>query len=204
MIRAGIHAISMDETKAGQFLPGIEKEGERMTVLIDDMLQLALADARTWTLHEEPLAPDTFLISIYDALAALCRKRDQSFELRLQEEELPVFLGDRERMEQVVMILVDNASSYSPPGTAITVTARSDAKHVFIEVEDHGCGISEEDKKRIFDRFYRADKSRNDNSHYGLGLSIAMELVKLHKGKLSVRDTKGGGSTFVVEVLRGS
>lgn len=201
VIRTGIRAVSVDGTQAEQFLPVIEKEGERMTALIDDLLQLALADAKTWTLHMEPLAADTFLISIYDSLAGLCRKKNQSFELKLQEEDMPLFLGDRQRMEQIMIILTDNASSYSPPGSRITVFARSDKKHVYIEVEDHGCGIGDEDKKRIFDRFYRADKSRNDKAHYGLGLSIAMELVKLHHGKLSVRDTAGGGSTFVVELM---
>lgn len=200
VIRAGIHAISMDETKARQFLPGIEKEGERMTTLIDDLLLLALSDAKTWTLHKEKLAPDTFLISIYDSLAELCRKKCQPFELKLQEEEIPVFLGDRQRMEQIMVILTDNASSYSPEGSTISIKAWSDKKCIFIEVEDHGCGIREDDKKRIFDRFYRADQSRNDKAHYGLGLSIAMELVKLHQGKLVVKDTEGGGSTFVLEI----
>ena len=200
VIRAGIHAVSMDEGKAKQFLPGIEKEGERMTVLIDDLLQLASADAGTWTMRAEPLMTDTFLISNYDALAELCRKKNQPFELRLQEEELPEVCGDRQRLMQLMTILTDNASSYSPEGSTIAVIVRSDAKHVFIEVEDHGCGISEEDKKRVFDRFYRADKSRNDKSHYGLGLSIAVELVKLHHGKLTVKDTDGGGSTFVLQL----
>lgn len=199
VIRAGIHAVAMDETKAKQFLPGIEKEGERMTVLIEDMLQLALADAKTWTLQKEALSPDTLLIAIYDSLSELCRKKNQPFELKLQEEEIPPFLGDRQRMEQVIMILTDNASSYSPEGSTVSIAVWSDQKHVFIEVEDHGCGIEEEDKKRIFERFYRSDKSRNEKGHYGLGLSIAMELVKLHQGKLTVKDTIGGGSTFVLE-----
>lgn len=200
VIRAGIHAVSMDESKARQFLPGIEKEGERMTVLIDDMLQLALADAGTWTMKMESLSVDTLLISLYDSLAELCRKKRQPFELRLPEEELPIILGDRQRMEQILIILTDNASSYSPEGRAVSVAARSDQRNVYIEVEDHGCGISEEDKKRIFDRFYRADKSRSDKAHYGLGLSIAAELVRLHQGKLTVKDTAGGGSTFVLEL----
>lgn len=204
VIRAGIHAISMDGTKAKQFLPGIEKEGERMTGLIDDMLQLALADAKTWTLHKEPLAPDTFLISIYDCLTELCRKKNQPFKLILQEEELPLFLGDRQRMEQIMIILTDNASSYSPEGSEISVKAWSDKKYIFIEVEDHGCGIDDEIKKRIFDRFYRVDQSRNDKAHYGLGLSIAVELVKLHQGKIMVKDTFGGGSTFVLKIPIGN
>lgn len=200
VIRAGIYAVSMDETKAKQFLPGIEREGERMTGLIEDMLQLALADAKTWTLNKEPLNPDTLLISVYDSLAELCGKKNQPFQLKLQEEELPAFLGDRQRMEQVMMILTDNASSYSPEGSEVTVYAWSDKRHIFIEVEDHGWGIADEDKKRIFDRFYRTDKARTDKAHYGLGLSIAMELVKLHQGRLKVKDTRGGGSTFVLEV----
>lgn len=199
VIRAGIHSISIDETKAKQFLPAIEKEGEWMAILIDDMLQLALADAKTWTLHKEVLAPDTLLISAYDSLAELCRKKNQPFELKLQEE-IPPFFVDRQRIEQIIMILIDNASSYSPAGSTITIIVRSDQNHIFIEVVDHGCGIEEEDKKRIFERFYRSDKSRNKKGHYGLGLSIAMELVKMHQGKLIVKDTVGGGSTFVLEL----
>lgn len=200
VIRAGIRAVSMDREKAEQFLPAIEREGERMTALIEDLLQLALADANTWSLHMEPLAPDTLLISIYDSLAELCRKKNQPFELALQEEEMPVFSGDRRRVEQIMIILTDNASSYSPEGSPVSVRAWSEKKRIFIEVEDHGCGIKEEDRKRIFDRFYRCDESRNDKTHCGLGLSIAMELVKLHQGKLSVKDTPGGGSTFVLEL----
>lgn len=204
VIRAGILAFSTDEEKAKQFLPTLEKEGERMTALIDDLIKLALADARTWTMNKEPLVPDTFLISVFDSLTELCRKKNQRFELKLPDEELPVFMADRGRMEQVMVILVDNASSYSPEGSTITVSAKSLNRHIFIEVEDHGCGVRDEDKKRIFDRFYRSDKSRNDKAHHGLGLSIAMELVTLHQGKLSVKDTPGGGSTFVLEIPAGN
>lgn len=68
---------------------------------------------------------------------------------------------------QLMTILTDNASSYSPEGSTIAVIVRSDAKHVFIEVEDYGCGISEEDKESLTGS--TADKSRNDKSHYGLG-----------------------------------
>lgn len=199
VIRAGLHAVSVDETKAGQFFSAIEKEAERMAVLVEDMLQLALADTRTWTIQEEPVHMDMVLISIHDSLAELCRKKGQPFTLKLQEAEIPAFLGDCQRIEQIILILTDNAANYSPAGSPVTVAAFSDHKHVFIEVEDHGCGIADEEKKRIFDRFYRADRSRNDKTHYGLGLSIAMELTRLHRGKLTVQDTEGGGSTFVLQ-----
>ncbi len=200
VIRAGIHAVSVDETKAGQFFPVIEKEAERMAALVEDMLQLALADAGTWTIQKEAVAIDMVLITIHDSLAELCRKKGQPFELKLQEEEIPVFWGDRRRIEQIILILTDNAASYSPAGSPVTLTAFSDHKYVFVEVEDHGCGVADEEKKRIFDRFYRSDRSRNDKTHYGLGLSIAAELVRLHRGKLTVKDTAGGGSTFVLQV----
>lgn len=200
VIQAGIQAAAADESNAEKYLSVIKNEGNRMGLLINDLLQLALADAKSWTLRKKPLASDTFLISMYDSLAELCRKKNQLFELHLQEEVMPAFYADPQRMEQIIMILTDNACSYSPDGSKITVTVWSAKKHLFIEIEDHGCGIKDEDKKMIFDRFYRSDQSRNDKAHYGLGLSIAAELVRLHHGRLSVKDTTGGGSTFVLEI----
>lgn len=221
VIRSGLRAISIEFHSMGQdpagsrregmpsdtrgegeeFLPVLEREAERMTRLIDDMLLLASADAKSWTLHKETMELDTFLISVYDMMAGLCARKKQVLSLHLPERELPRFCGDRQRMEQLLMALVDNACAYSPEGAQIGVTLWTDGRRIRIEVEDHGRGIPDEEKERIFERFYRSDQSRNDKQHYGLGLSIASELAALHQGKLAVRDTEGGGSTFVMEFM---
>lgn len=200
VIRAGMSALKADVSKADEFIPRIEREGERMAVLIDDMLMLASSDAKTWVLRQEPIEVDTFLIALYDSLVQFCKKKQQKLELLLGDGELLAIMGDKQRLEQILIILIDNASSYSPEASVITIYVSEIKKYLQIEIIDRGCGISEEDKERIFERFYRVDKSRNDKKHFGLGLSIAWELALLQQGKILIRDTEGGGSTFVLQL----
>lgn len=101
-------------------------------------------------------------------------------------------------MKQVITILLDNAISYTPAGGTVILKCSETAKAYCIEVVDNGIGIDDTAKKRIFDRFYRADDSRTSKAHFGLGLSIAKEIVELHYGTILVSDTKGGGATFRV------
>ncbi len=82
----------------------------------------------------------------------------------------------------------------------MTLKAYTKRNYIYIEVIDYGIGIKDEEKGHIFDRFYRMDNSRNDKEHFGLGLSIANELVMLHGGTLMMVDTEGGGSTFVIKL----
>lgn len=200
VIMAGIGNLKSKNAVAEEIIPCIEREGDRMARLINDMLLIASSDAKTWDLHIEEINLETFFINTYESLSQICQKKKQQLTLELPDEELMVFTGDRLRMEQILIILVDNASSYSPEGTKVTIQVHVNKKYLTIKVKDHGCGIKEEDKKRIFERFARLDHSRNDKKHFGLGLSIAIELINLHRGVISVKDTTGGGSTFVVEL----
>ena len=93
---------------------------------------------------------------------------------------------------------MDNAIYYSPAGSSIDICARLTLKEVTISITDHGCGVAQNDKPYIFDRFYRADKSRSDKTHFGLGLSIALELSKMLGGTVGHTDTAGGGATFYI------
>lgn len=116
----------------------------------------------------------------------------------IPENELPPITGDKERLQQVLGILIDNAVSYTPRNTTITLRCYVLNKHVYMEVEDHGAGITDIHKKHIFDRFYRVDSARNDKKHFGLGLSIAKEIIQLLGGKISIQETAGGGATFQI------
>ena len=171
-----------------------------MARLIDDMLLLACMDARTWQISKEPIEIDTLLVETYEAFLPLFRQNNLNLILSLQEDELPMIYGDKDRLKQILAILLDNALSYTPPGKKVTLHGFVLGSYLNIEVEDQGIGISDADKKLIFDRFYRADKSRNDKKHFGLGLCIANEIVQRHGGKISIRDTKGGGATFVIRI----
>jgi OmpR-family two-component system manganese-sensing sensor histidine kinase len=200
VILANNTAISTTTAQDQIFHKGIDKECKRMAHLIDDMLLLTCMDAKTWLIHKEPIEIDTLLVETYEAFLPLFKQNDLSLVLKLQEDELPIIYGDKDRLKQILAILLDNALSYSPPRKKVFLNGFVSNCYLNIELEDQGIGITDTDKKLIFDRFYRADKSRNDKKHFGLGLCIANELVQRHGGKISIRDTEGGGATFVIRI----
>lgn len=197
VIKAAVTSIKEDTAKAEQYLPHIEGECNRMTRLINDMLLLASADTKTWSLNKEKLDLDTLLIECYDMFCTCRKPADPELSLELADEEQHIVFGDKERIRQVIVILLDNAINYGKDGRQIAVKVYNKKNNIFVEVVDHGHGISDEDKSRIFDRFYQGSKSRSEKKHFGLGLSIAKELVELHGGHIWVKDTPGGGATFV-------
>lgn len=200
VIQANASALQMDVSQASRFLPGIEQECRRMARLIDDMLILASADAKTWSVMREIIETDTFLIECYELFLPLCQKKSQKLNLVLPDEALHNIAGDRQRLEQTILILLDNAMQYTQSNGKITMSAYEKGKTLSIAIEDNGPGIPDEMKTHIFERFFRIDKARNKKNHFGLGLSIASELIRLHEGHIYLKDTNGGGSTFIIEL----
>jgi signal transduction histidine kinase len=200
VIKTGAASIREDVTKADQFLPHVERECDRMSRLINDMLLLAAADAKTWDLNKEPVDMDTLMIECYDMICTCLNQNGANIALDLPQKALNIVEGDRERMKQILTILVENAISHACKGDSIIIRAYNQKHSVVLEVEDHGDGIPDEEKKRVFERFYRGDQSRSEKKHFGLGLSIAKELVELHQGDITIRDTQGGGATFIVRL----
>jgi len=181
-------------------LPLMNHECVRMSRLIDDMLLLASADAKTWSLHIEEVDMDTFLINLFETFQPACREKNIFFHLELPDNPLPKIWADQERIQQLLMVLLDNAKYYTPSGKSIYLCAKvQEKKHILtLEVIDEGCGIPPESRPYIFDRFYQADSARSDKQHFGLGLSIAKELAELHHRSVNVFDGRDGGSCFKV------
>ncbi|MBQ5740217.1 MAG: diguanylate cyclase, partial [Oscillospiraceae bacterium] len=122
-------------------------------------------------------------------------------ELTNQYDSLPMIMGDRGRLEQVMMNVLGNAVKYTPDGGHIAVTAGTLGDKVWMEVADDGIGIPKADRSRIFERFYRVDKARSrESGGTGLGLSIATEIVSRHNGTLSLVDREGPGTTVRLEL----
>lgn len=178
----------------------IGTEISRMARLIQDLLLLSSIDAGNWVFHKSKINVDTLLINLYDKFEIICQKKSIDLQIETLEDCLPPLFSDEDRLSQIISIFLDNAISYSPEQTSILLKASVKKNNLAISIIDHGIGISEEDKKHIFDRFYRCDKSRTKKDHYGLGLSIANELVSLLGGKIYLNDTPGGGCTFTIAI----
>ena len=178
----------------------IDSECTRMSRLVDDMLLLASADARTWSIQWEEVDMDTLLIGLLEAFQPVCQEKGITLHLKLPDQILPPVTGDSGRLHQLLAILLDNAISFTPSGRSIWLTAQIDwkKKNLALEVIDEGRGVPLDARPYIFDRFYQADPSRSRKQHFGLGLSIAKELAELHNGSISLTEDGAGRTCFVV------
>jgi signal transduction histidine kinase len=193
----------VNEESAKHYLEIVARESERLSSLVDDLLALARADADELKLDVRPIAAGAVVEEVFQSLAPLSKRDRQVTLVRSIEPELPLVLADRDRLAQVLLNLVRNAITYTPPGGIVSINlVRADEKHLALTVADTGIGIPPEDLDRIFDRFYRTDASRTRASGgFGLGLSIVRDLVQAMGGTVSATSELGDGSQFRV-VLR--
>ena len=187
-----------NEAERAHFLDSIQSEGMRMSGLINDMLLLSGMEAHTWSVEMCSAELDTLLLETFEAFEPVAAEKSIRLSIKLPETALPPCACDPGRIRQVLSILLHNAVSYTPEQGHICLSLAYDGKFYRIRVADNGIGISDSEKPHIFDRFYRVDRSRNQKGHFGLGLSIASEIIKAHHGKIQVSDTDGGGSTFTI------
>lgn len=174
------------------------KEGKRLVRLTNDLLILTRSENHIFQVNFERTELDTLVLECYEAFSYLAREKKIKLSVELPDDTLVANHVNSERLKQVIAILLDNAISYTPEGGTVIMKCTETTKTYCIEVIDNGIGIDDAVKKQIFDRFYRVDDSRTSKSHFGLGLSIAKEFVKLHHGTINVYDTDGGGTTFRV------
>lgn len=187
--------------KQAHFQRIMEEEGHRMQHLISDMLLLANSDSKHFCLQSEPCQPDGILLNVYEKYETLAKRKQIGFRLTLPDELLPDCCCDRERMIQVLSILIDNALSYTPKGGSVTLSLHlTSAKRFRFAVADTGPGIADSEKKLVFERFYRSDNAHSQKEHFGLGLCIAREIITAHKGKLWIADNAPCGTVFFIEL----
>lgn len=189
-----------DGEQREEFANIARREGERLTVLTEDLLTLARSDKGSFTTEMKPTELDTLVISCYEAFLAPAREKSIELKITLPEDISPPAPADSERIKQVVSILLSNAVSYTPENGIISIGYSFDKAWHTITVEDSGPGISDEDKEHIFERFYRADRARENRTHFGLGLAIAKEITQLHHGTISVSDSELGGAAFTLKL----
>lgn len=200
VILSSVQAMESDWENAGRFLKTIKSEGDRMSRLIGDMLSLANADNKSWSIMKTDCELDTLLLDTYEKYQPILHGKKISLKVVLPEEPLSICKCDSARISQVLGILLDNGASYVSAGGRMEMGVKENEKYFQLYVQDNGPGISDENKEAVFRRFYRADPARKEKQHFGLGLCIAREIVTLHKGSIRILDTPGGGSTFVIRL----
>ena len=181
---------------ADSFLDIIINETDRMTHIVQDLLTLSRLDSGNAELSLSRFPFGDAIESVVRANAINAKQRGHEL-IYSEAESLPLIVGDRSRLEQVMMNVIGNAIKYTPDGGHIHVSAGALEETVWMEVSDDGIGIPEKDRERIFDRFYRVDKARSrESGGTGLGLSIAREIVHQHNGTIALVPHEGKGTTI--------
>ena len=175
-------------------------EMSRMERLIQDLLCLAKVEQAKLSIQFETVELGDLVEGIGEKYAEIAKERGIFFSFFKEEGYDYGCICDFQRIEQVVIILLENALFYTPAGQSVSLRLYRQRNKRCIQVIDTGVGISDEEKEKIFDKFYRVSASRSDKEHFGLGLSIAKEICNSHGGKILVSDTKGGGSTFTIKL----
>src|SRR3990170_4423840 len=181
------------------FLSIIKRHTDRLINIVSDLLLLSEIERKSAPWGEEPKA--AFENVVYSSLEALkSRVEEKGINVSLSiKEDLPKYRGDRFLLEQMFINLIDNAVKYTPEGGTIGVQVNETNSHFGIEVFDTGIGIPKDHLPRIFERFYRADKTRSRKlGGTGLGLSIVKHVVIMHGGEIKVESVVGKGSRFII------
>jgi len=175
------------------FLALIAHETSRLAELIGDVLDTSRIESGTFSYSFEDV---DLARLVRDSAAAAEHGQDEVTVEAVVREPLPVVRGDRDRLRQVLVNLIDNAVKYSPPGDRVSVEAEQSDSRVVIEVRDRGPGISPEHQRLIFEKFGRANVAAHAKPGTGLGLFIARSIAEAHGGALEVRSAPGRGATF--------
>ena len=175
----------------------VHTEAQHLQHLVDDLRTLSLADAGELPLSRQAVAPEALLERAAAAYQAQSHARGVALEVRTSAP-LPEVEVDPERMAQVLGNLLSNALRYTPRGGTITLSAAGQGGTVRLHVRDTGPGIAPADLPHIFERFYRADPSREQTGASGLGLAIARGIVAAHGGSIAATSTLGQGATFTI------
>jgi signal transduction histidine kinase len=182
-----------------KMLSNMRQEVKRMTGLVGDLLTLARSDSNANVMKKETFDFRPFAEKAIESVSPLAAEKEISLSM-----EAPSSLkatGDSQRLSQLLYILLDNAIKYTPRGGEVKLVLKNGGNELWFSVQDTGIGIKKEDFSRIFERFYRVDKSRSRQvGGHGLGLSIAKWIVDTHGGAIQLASEVGKGSTFAVRI----
>ena len=182
-----------------EFLGDINKEIDRLSSVVGDLLTLVHIDSNKLRLRREMMVFADTVRESAGRLAPLAKKREQTLDVQIADS--CEMFADPGKLGQVCYNIIENAIKYTPDGGKITVRLKKSGRDAVLEISDTGVGIPPEDQPHVFDRFYRVDKARSrDTGGTGLGLSIVQQIIRLHAGSIQVFSEVGKGTTFVVQL----
>lgn len=202
VLQSGLETIEFEEVKrfspiSKNILSDLQDEVRSTTQLVNHLLYLIRSDS-----GEQPIIKEKFdLLILMQQIIRSFQRFSESKEIRLDlltQNPLPIYT-DKEKVKQLLYILIDNALKYTPNGGYVSISYEQKNKILSIVIEDNGIGISFEQQKRIFDRFYRADQSRSRQAgSSGLGLSIGKSIIESLQGTIKVSSKINVGSKFTI------
>ncbi|MEW9083191.1 sensor histidine kinase [Caldanaerobacter subterraneus] len=184
-----------DKEKREKYLNTVIKETERMSKLVDDVLQLSKLQSGMVEVKEETIDLEKLIFEILDIFEI--QILEKNIEVRLENLKVKV-VADREMIKRAIINIISNAIASMENGGTLSITAELQDKDVLIKISDTGCGIPEKDLEHIFDRFYKGNKSGT-----GLGLAIVKEILTLHQSDFGIRSKEGEGTTFYFTLKAG-
>ena len=183
-----------DQELRNKFLKIIKDETDRLSNLINDLLNLSKIESQSIDLESDDF--EEVLNKVINLLRKNAEDKDIKFKVEIADELPPVYMV-REQIKQVLINLIDNAIKYTPEGGEIKINVEEEGDKVYFSVKDSGMGIPKADQERIFERFYRVDKARSRSfGGTGIGLSIVRNIIKQHGSNIQVKSREGVGSEF--------
>lgn len=185
---------------ARDFLERIHRDIDRMTLLVNDLLELSRLESGQLAVHLSPLGLRPLVEEVSARFSATAAARGITLEADLPPD-LPQVMADGEKLQQVLINLMENALKFTPVAGNITLSAQLQNGMVEVRVRDTGAGIAQEHLPHIFERFYKVDRARRDGGT-GLGLAIVKQIVEAHRGEVWAESQEGAGSTFAFTLPR--
>ena len=191
-----------DTDTAQDFLTRILNDTQRMTTMVNELLELSRLESGQAPIHLAPVSLESVVTEIESRFDVSPDHERLKLETNVPDG-IPLVIGEADKLNQVLANLVENAVKVTGDGGLISISANATDRWVEVKVSDNGIGIAREHLPHVFERFYKVDRSRRDGGT-GLGLAIAKHLVQAHGGDIKVESVEGEGSTFSFTLPRAS
>jgi len=181
-------------------IKNLGEEIEKLQNIIDNLLLISKLESKAQKIHFEEIDLNDVILEVFDDLLEMTKKKNQSLEMK--NISSTIIKGEKELLERLFSNILENAIKYTPEKGKIIIEMKRERDEVEVAISDNGIGIKKENRRKIFDRFYRIEEARTTESRSsGLGLAISQKIAKIHQAEIKVKSEYGKGSCFTVDFL---